>query len=294
MIAAIRLWLLGVEPDGPPLLADPLYRYEARRYWTWKRYLWTALLLLLWLAGVCAYFHDLTRWAMFRGNLSVEETARLAVMFALFGRAPLSFVASTGAALCIVPEKVSGQLEQFILTPVDSWRFCLARLAGRLKGLYHFWMAMAWVTCAALPLAVGLFGRAAGVTELGPVLVALLVGVAVQVDLAAMLTVDAAVGMRFTATCRSTPAALIKTYLTNFVLTPISMWIGAAAAFGAGMVVSQRILGMGSPWLGSPTTLTCGFLLAVLVRLGLGALAVRVALRDARNAIGKTFYQPEG
>jgi hypothetical protein len=231
---------------------------------------------------------------MFRGNLSVEETARLAVMFALFGRAPLSFVASTGAALCIVPEKVSGQLEQFILTPVDSWRFCLARLAGRLKGLYRFWMMMAWLTCAALPLAVGLFGEAAGVTELGPVLVALLVGVAVQVDLAAMLTVDAAVGLRFTATCRSTPAALIKTYRTNFVLTPISMWIGAAAAFGAGMVVSQRILGMGSPWLGSPTTLTCGFLLAVLVRLGLGALAVKVALRDARNAIRKTFYQPEG
>ncbi|HOX08979.1 MAG TPA: hypothetical protein PK280_21465, partial [Planctomycetota bacterium] len=130
MIRPLRRWVLGVEPEGPPLLADPLYRYEARRHWTPARYIATTAVLLVW-TGLVAYWLA----AVALGGGGPDFPVMFTLWLALLGRAPLTYMASTGAALCIAPERASGQLEQFLLTPVDSWRFCLARLAGRLKGL---------------------------------------------------------------------------------------------------------------------------------------------------------------
>jgi hypothetical protein len=277
VIRAIRLWLLGVEPDGPPVLADPLYRYEARRYWTPGRYLAVGLALAPFLAAVAYVLYGYA--FPYHGR---DFPLVYTMWLLLLARGPLTFVASTGAALCIAPEKVSGQLEQFILTPVDSWRFCLARLAGRLKGLMVIWAILGGLALLAWPaVAEGLSERP------DPVLPCLAVVLGMHLDLAVMLTVDAAVGMRFTATCRSTPAALVKTYLTNFVLTPVAMFSGAMAGGLVGMTFARLAFG----WYES---LFVFGLFAFAARLGLGALAVRVALRDARNAIRKTFYEPEG
>ena len=57
MILALRRWLLGVEPDGPPLLADPFFRYEARRYWTPGRYAATGGALVLWTVLVALWLY---------------------------------------------------------------------------------------------------------------------------------------------------------------------------------------------------------------------------------------------
>jgi len=289
VIRALRLWLLGVEPEGPPLRADPLYHYEARRHWTPKRYAVTALALVLWMAAVAFWLaHDI-----FAGQ-GRDFAMMFTVWLALLGRMPLSFAASTGAALCIVPERVSGQLEQFILTPVDSWRFCLARLAGRLKGLLVIGCCVMPVLLAIAVLAALEFWlrqpntwgppRTWGAADL--FLPALIIAFGL-VDLAAMLLVDAAVGMRFTATSAHTAVALTKTYLVNFLLTPASMFLGAMMGSFAAMIV---IRGMADR---SETPAMLLFCTATLLaRLGLAAIAVRLALRDARVAIQKTFYEP--
>jgi hypothetical protein len=122
-------------PLGPlrAVLGDPFCRYEARRYWTWRRYAWLCLALVVWVELLWTWLVLGTN--LFGGYVDEEEAVALLVLLHLLGRAPLSFEASTGAALCIAPEKSSGQIEQFVLTPVDPWRFCLARMAGRLRGL---------------------------------------------------------------------------------------------------------------------------------------------------------------
>jgi hypothetical protein len=280
VIRALRRWLLGAEPEGPPLRDDPLYRYEARRHWTWRRYLGLGLVL--------------AAWVIFVPNRLVERFVpyplsdfELAWML-LLSRAPLSFVASTGAALCIVPERVSGQLEQFILTPVDSWRFCLARLAGRLRGLMLVWLGVLLVPVGMLLGACMISGRqlltGGDGNFAGRFLPLFLVFLALHLDLAAMLVVDAAVGMRFSATSSSATAALVKTYLTNFVLTPLAMYVCAAMAGLGGALCC------GEMW---PFNLVAFGVCALVVRLWLAALAVRASLRDARRAMDRTFYQPE-
>ncbi len=263
------------------LLRDPLYRYEARRYWTGKRYAGAAVLLLGWW-GVLLWFLVEGLGEASRGR--PDDMVALVVWSSIAGRMPLSYLAAAGAALAIVPERVSGQLEQFVLTPVDPWRFCLARWAGRLRGLFPFWVGAG----AALFLVALWQAMAVRPPGVGDVLLVLLV-VAAQVDLAAMLMVDAAVGMRFTSTSRSTPEALIKTFLTSFLLVPFSMMIGAFAGGATAALIAQRAFGLHY----GAGSLFAAVLGGVLVRLALGAASVFVSLRDARRAIDRTFYQPE-
>ena len=289
MIRLLRRWLLGVEPEGPPLLADPLYRYEARRHWTPGRYAVVAVLLVLWTALVAGWL-----WGQIGSLRDWREVAFLTMWLVLLCRVPLGFFASTGAALCIVPERVSGQIEQFVLTPVDSWRFCLARLAGRLKGLMVVGACVvpvavigALVVLLRLDEHAGRTGEPADATA--TVVVPLLVILLGQLDLAAMLVVDAAVGMRFTATSGNAPMALIRTYLANFVLTPVAMFTGAMAAGCVAVVVTQSS-SFEDQYFWRMVAAAVG---AVGCRMALGAWAIRLALRDARVAIHKTFYQPE-
>ncbi len=266
------------------LLRDPLYRYEARRYWTARRYAGAAALLLGWWAVLLWYvFED--RGGFPSGDNPGDMVAIVAGC-SILGRMPLSYLAATGAALSIVPERVSGQLEQFVLTPVEPWRFCLARWAGRLRGLFPFWL------CTGGGLLVVALCLSARSSAAGGGLLVLLV-VAAQIDLAAMLMVDAAVGMRFTSTCRTTPPALIKTFLTSFVLVPFSMYVAALAGGALAGIVAQRVFGLGGgPYYWGGAAAFISVLCGVLVRLGLGAVAVFVSLRDARRAIDKVFYRP--
>jgi hypothetical protein len=96
--------------------------------------------------------------------------------------------------------------------------------------------------------------------------------------------------MRFTATSAGAPAAIVKTYLTNFVITPFSMFAGPLTGFGVAILAMDRVLQIP----GGDTMLAAGVVCGFVVRLALGALAVWVSLRDARRAIRKTFYEPEG
>jgi hypothetical protein len=261
------------------ILRDPFYRYEVRRYWTWRRYIWLYVALILWLGLV---------WFWLRSGAfplySRDEVAVFLIALSLLGRAPLSFMASTGAALCIAPEKVSGQLEQFVMTPLDPWRYCLARMAGRLEGLWRIWVVLSTIVCVGA-LALATTGQ---VPRDDHSLLVLVAAAALQLDLAVMLVTDAAVGMRFTAASSSTAAALVKTYLANFVLSPFAMFMGGLTGALLAAVVTDRVL----DW-GSREVVLAGFLCWFAARLALGALAVRVALRDARNAMQRTFYRPE-
>jgi hypothetical protein len=279
MTRALRRWLLGASAEGPPLLADPLYRWEVRRYWTWRRYLGTALAVLaLWpLAALGAVAFATTvgvpgspgGWVIFL------------VVLSLLGRLPLSFAASTGAALAIVSERVSSQLEQLVMTPVDSWRFCLARYFGRLRGLAPYWLAGGVCYLAFLLVLDSTLDEPIG---MGSVLLVLGMAVAMHLDAAVMIGVDAAVGMHFTATARSTPAALIKTYLLNFALIPFIM-VGLPIAC-ANYVQVLVTPGWGYQWepLGAVYLLS-----AVLVRAAGGALVARYMLGQARAAMHRTF-----
>jgi hypothetical protein len=293
MSGELRLWLLGVEPEGPPLRDDPLYRYEARRHWTPKRYALTALALVVWMAAVAFWL---------AGDMLAGEGRDFAMMFtvwlALLGRMPLTFVASTGAALCIAPERSSGQLEQFILTPVDSWRFCLARLAGRLRGLLVIGLCLMPVLLG-IAVLIALDSWRMQPQSWGPLrtwgtgdlfLPAVIIAFGL-IDLPAMLLVDAAVGMRFTAASSHTALALVKTYLVNFLLTPASMFLGASLGFFAGLIL-VRMLGGGNGGGSDALAMTVVGITTLATRLGLAAIAVRLALRDARVAIQKTFYEP--
>jgi hypothetical protein len=270
-----------LQPADPrSLFADPLYRYEARRYWNWRRYLGTVVALAAWWPVVIGYF-------LFGpyGVREGEDVVAAVCWFSIVGRAPLNYLAATAGALAIVPEKVSGQLEQFILTPVDPWRFCLARMAGRLRGLFFFWGLYALGFALAWPIITASVVRGAGAGTYSTVMT---VVVASMVDLAAMLVVDAAVGMRFTSTSSRTSAALVKTYLTSFLLLPLAMFVWAAAGMAVGALIADRFLD-----LYGEARFAAGIVAAVVFRLGLGAIAVRLALRDARRAVGATFYRPE-
>ena len=96
------------------VLRGPLFRYEARIYWRPRRYVGLAIAMLGWTGLVLWYVHARSGWA-----IDPAQGTVLFCMFSLLWRAPLNFVAATGAVLSVVPERVSGQLEQLVLTPVD-------------------------------------------------------------------------------------------------------------------------------------------------------------------------------
>jgi hypothetical protein len=266
------------------ILRDPLYRYEARRYWTRWRYGALLWFLLGWWALVMAGLYYVSS----RSPYPLDEPQSIAGAIcwtSLLGRLPLSWMAATGAALAIAPERASGQLEQMVLTPVDPWRFCLARFLARLRGVFVYWCLVS------LPFVIlwTVHGvRAHDPWGRGTSWPALIYSVASVVDTAAMLVVAAAVGMRFTSTARSTAAALAKTYLAALVLVPIAMFFWALTGMGVGALISNWFF---RGYLSDMTTM--GMVFMPVFRMGLGAAAVLVSLRDARRAIGRTFYMPE-
>ena len=260
------------------LLRDPLYRYEARRYWTARRYAGAAVLLLGWW-GVLGwvYFEELRDLAT---EADPEEMVGMVAWFSLICRMPLSFLAATGAALSVVPDRVSGQLEQFVLTPIDPWRFCLARWAGRLRGLFPFWV------CMGAALLVVLLSLPAARTVSGAVLLVLLL--AAQVDLAMMLMVDAALGMRFSCASRSTTEALVRTYLTAFLGVPFFMTMGVLAIFLLLVTVAAFLFDISySAHVGITMCLA-----VLVIRLALGAVVLWGVLHDMRRAVEKAFFRP--
>jgi len=294
------------------VLRDPLYRWEVRRYWTWP---WYALLLiavaaLTALAGwdlrdrgsvldegylVYAFYPAPTTVQSIFVNLPRAFPA--AALLSLFVRLPLALAAAVGGALAIAPERASGRFEQLVLTPLDPWRFCLARYFGRLTGLLPLWLAAGVLLAVAWSLMVpGLtsdYMRFGGRLPSDPEEIrrSTCFLVAMHVDMAAMLLVCAAVGLRFSATSRSAASAVAKTCLACFILLPVFMAV--AAATGAGLISCA-----GLAWLGEKLSLWTDssllrLILAAPIRLACGGLAVWISLRDARRAVTTAFYDPE-
>jgi len=264
------------------LFHDPLYRWEVRRYWTRGRRLLSLLLLGGWWS-LTYYVTERAGW--YDGNFEVREVVLILAGVSLLSRGALSFLAATGAALSVVPEKASGQLEQFVLTPVDPWRFCLARYLGRLRGLLLPWV----LTAGALAWGV-LFAWLddTGAETPARLVIPLLVILAAQVDLAMMLTVDAALGMRFSCASRSTVEALARTYWTAFLVVPFFMTMGVLAIFLLLVTVAAFLFDISYS-----AHVEITMCLAVLViRLALGTLVVWGVLHDVRRAVEKTFFRP--
>jgi hypothetical protein len=268
--------------------ADPLYRYEVRRCWTPRRYIGLGLALAVcWAAvGLCIYLATDGFDTVF-----IDELVWLAVWPLLLGRIPLSFLAATGGALSIAPERSAGQFEQVVLSPVDPWRFCQARLFGRLHGLLLVWLALIlpvvllWPWLMARLLLVNNGSDLMVVTWVFPAM-----AVFVHLDLLAMLMVDAATGLRYSAECRSTAGAVFKTYAASFVVIPLAVTLGALAIGGGlGVVVVDKLMYYmlnGQYWC---LALPC----AIFVRAVLDAWALRSAFRDLRRAAVKVFADPE-
>jgi hypothetical protein len=263
------------------ILADPFYRYEARRYWSPQRYAGTAAFMLGWWALLALLALAAERAGFVRAD-GLGPLAAWTLVFCVLGRVPLSVAAAAGAALCIAPEKAYGQLEQFVLTPIDPWRFCLARIGGRLRGVFWLWLAMGAVFAVGAAGVWAAQGAPGGVPGL---LLLLIVVAATQLDCAGMILADAALGMHFSAKAHSPTVAMVQTLVVCFVVAPVAFTMIMFQVGGA-VFVPMVSAGMGNAealfWL----------LAVVLVRLGIAGVTARYFPDDARKSMEKAFYEP--
>jgi hypothetical protein len=284
VIRFLRRWLLGAEPEGPPVLADPLYRWEVRRYWTRRRYAWVAGALLAWWVLAAAWMlsnmeglgHDL------------DEAMAASVGLAVLGRFPLELLAAIGGALAMVPERSSGELEQLVLTPLDPWRLCWARYVGRMGGIMLLWALAGVVLLVGWPVVlIALFagsGSTPDIPALSWLLMALVLA-ALHLDWGLMLLIDGANGLRFSATARSTASAVARSLLRSFLTMPFMMAVAMLSGQVVGMTLGL-VFGLKEPswlWIAGP----------IVFRLGLGVLLLRDDLAYARHGTGRIFFEPE-
>ncbi len=279
------------------VLRDPLYRWELRSYWTWRRYLGSWAFCLGFVALTCVLARLGLRQGWLIGpdhSMSVQEAfVDLGSHFLTLVRLPLLLLATAGATLLIVSERRSGNLEQFCVTSVNPWRFVMARAAGRLRGLLGIWfvagavtggMMLAWaVASIVLPVPAYLFGLAPGWAA--PCL-GMAASVVRYLDLGLMMVLCTAVGLRFSASSRSTAIALIKSGLVCFIAMP--MVLGAP-------VLALNIAVMFGAFHDSAVYwhLPAVHLVAELSHAGLGGLALWLFVRWARKAADNAFVSLE-
>jgi hypothetical protein len=266
-------------------LRDPIGRWEARRYWTWRRLTVCGGFLLAW-AGGMALWAVLARGIWSPGPQPVEEI--MAIVFAFYWLTlPLTFMAGTAGALSIAPERDSGVLEQIVLTPVDPGRFCRARLAGRVKGVLALWLFAGPVLagCAALVWKGGLVYDSQA-TELAVAWGAL------YLICPAMLTVGTAVGMRCSATSPSTAVAVARTYPVVLLIVPAAMLWGvfAISAIVAGCAGGLVTVALQLP--GTAVGIAVGGAALTAFPAWFAVVSVRKSLSEAAAAMDKVFYSP--
>jgi hypothetical protein len=272
------------------ILQDPIYRYEARRFWTWRRYMWTAAFMFLWVGGsvvlVLVELEDVRR----DSADTLEEFLALTVAAHLAWRAVLCLLALVGGVMTIAPEKASGHFEQFVLTPVEPRRYALMRYAGRLKGFVLIWLVLGLVlaglfaygfaACSEMSRDQVSYGYRVEVVpfDAGNVLAACLFLLLLHLDMLLMIMMDAAVGLRFSSTSRRPAWALVQALLVSFLAVPLVTGFGAALGAANGVIYE---------------TSTMVPLASVLVHMVLGVLIMYLCLKQAERAIEKAFYRPE-
>ena len=258
------------------VLADPLYRWEARRYWTRRRYALVSGALLAWWAMLLV-----SAWqAAIYMTASDRQLLTLLVLFAALARLPLLVVSAMGAALSIAPDKASRRLEQFVLSPMAPWRFCMARVAGRLKGIFVLWVCM-----GGLLFLVAVAGWAVWAPPDSPgwLAVALVAVAALQVDSAGTILGDAALAAHFSAKAGNGAVAVAETFVAAFILIPL-VFAGMLAFAVYGGILG--LAGQGAP-------LVLWVLVLALLRLAVLSIALRAYPDDARQSVEKLFLQPE-
>ncbi len=283
MIRALRLWLLGADPEGPALRDDPLYRWEVRRHWTPRRYAaWVVLALACW--ALAAVFVLGTRW---RGP---GEIVGAGLLIAFLGRFPLEFLAVLGGALAIVPERSSGEFEQLVLTPLDPWRFCLARYVARMKGVAVLWLLAGLILLTVwlpvvLAASAGSYGRVSIDGHWPWTVIAPSILAAMYVDWGLVLLIDGASGLRFSAAANSAASAVSRAMLRSFLTLPLVLAMAAISGQLIGMMLGI-LLGLEEPyWLW-----VAG---AAFFRLWLGLVILRDDLARARRGTERLFLEPE-
>jgi hypothetical protein len=281
VIRALRRWLLGAEPEGPPLLADPLYRWEVRRYWTWRQYIIALVVMSVWwgVTGICA---------LSLSTGSAEEMVLVSACASFLGRLPLSLMVVIGGALAVASDRFSGELEQLVLTPLDPARVMWGRYWARMSGIMLLWALASVVPIVIWPAGLST-GHLARSGELGTstgfwISLALLMAV-MHLDWGVMLLADGAEGLSSSTTARSRPGALFDALLGSFMATPIML--GFAALLGA---LAGGLVGALLGWEGAWLPWAVG---ALLLRLTVGVLMIRAELSRAHRGCERLFLEPE-
>ncbi|HOX08978.1 MAG TPA: hypothetical protein PK280_21460 [Planctomycetota bacterium] len=286
MIRLLRRRLLGVEPDGPPLLADPLYRWEVRRYWTWRRYAAVAGAAV---AG-CVMAALVVIGSLKRPywDLDTALAASASALFALICRIPLEFTAVLGGALSVVPERSTGEFEQFMLTPLDPWRLARARYFARVQGTLRVWVLVGLPLIVLWPGALLLSSKAGPGNALGTtwrtwLTLCLVLGI-MHLDWGLMLLVDGANGLRFSTTAKGVPSAVVQSLLRSFLTIPLMLAIAAASGMIMGMLAGLMIGWTKPSWLW-----VAG---AILFRMGMGLVILTDDLSRSRRGTERICFQP--
>jgi hypothetical protein len=303
MIRRLRRWLLGVEPEGPPLAADPLYRWEVRRYWTWRRYSWIVLVIVglgaIALGCVLWIFTRTMKMALTSAYVGLPDLTVGQVLMicgasvASMARFPLCILAVIGAALAVAPERRTGQIEQFVLTPVDPWRFAVARMAGRFRGLFLIWLGVGVVMAASMVL-LDVFGlprlRGAVPCPQAMGLNVLRYGV-VHFDLGLMLALDTVVGFSLSVSARSAAGAVAKACLVSMVLLPLILYL---PMFGLSAIDFLPAVRRPASTEEREIIIAVVQLVGIVLHTALGAGALAFFLRRARRNVERAFDDPEG
>jgi len=296
------------------LSGDPVYRWEVRRFWT-RRWWIIATLVVLGGAGLLAslsVFQRVMMLAAVGGTVSADSGPPwwgilLSAVATLPGssRLPLTLLAVIAGALAIAPERESGQLEQFVLTPIDPWRLGRARYAARMRGLVLLFLVLGCIGLAAVFLAavtgdIAWFpvpGQMPGTVRgtWSNVSASSYWGGMVSLhcaDLLVTLLLDGAIGLAFSSRMRSTGAAVGLALLFSFVVVPFIVWLpvsvlGAVVTFV--FVVFKSTANPNS----MIRTMALMQLGGTVLHMVLCLVGVRVFLRIARKGLARLFGRPE-
>jgi hypothetical protein len=303
MIRFLRRWLLGADPEGPPLLADPLYRWEVRRYWAWRRYVWGLLLLAAVILVWCGAEYLVEASASGPGVPSGPSLSWRATAFAYadyfydHARVALCLLGALTGALMLAPEKASGLLDQFKLTTMDPWRLALARYLAGLRPLFVAWLLVGNVLLAVTCFAIGENVPHGMGQQLWPILDGetarqYLAALALKhLELAILVGLCAAVGLRFSASSPSTPAALLKTGLVCLLLLPLPFKLLQAAVNALESAAMKTLSIDAEHWY--VRLLDWGLDWSTVVNAVAAAFALGYFLKRAHRATEKAFYEEE-
>jgi hypothetical protein len=271
------------------LFRDPFYRYEARRYWRESRYVWTGLFMFFWAAGgtalLLANFRARSWWGP---TGSLMEWLGGVVLVHISWRAVLGLFALVAGATAIAPERASGHLEQFVLTPIEPRHYALARYAARLKGFFVIWLVLSLALGGLFIYGVCLCSveRKASYhgyitwepLSVGTISLSGLFLLLLHLDMFLWVMMNAALGFRFSSTSRATVWALVKAVPIAFVVVPLVTGIGALAGSVQGLDAESPAM-----------VLVAG----VITNTILALLIMYLCLKQAERAIEKAFFRPE-